>query len=421
MHWKRNLAVIWLAQFLSISGFAFCMPFAPFYIQELGVHDPVKIKMWVAAFAAATPMGLAIFAPVWGAVADRYGRRLMLLRANLGAALVLYLMGLSHSVALLVGLRVLQGMLTGTVTAAQTIVASGTPENRSGLALGALSAAIFSGMMAGSALGGLCAEAFGYRATFAIAAGILLIAALVVLLGTSEQFDRKAGDVEREPLFQWRIPRLGGAWMILLVTMAVAGARQFDMAFVPLLVQEINGSLDGASAWTGHLFAAGGVAGLLSGIVMGQLTDRLSTTRLAAGCALGAGLMMFPQGLAHGFGALFGARFAMMFCAGALDPILQVWLVRTTPEHRRGFIFGWAATARSIGWIMAPLASGALASVFGIRSIFFAGGVAFLLLIPLVRLAERPGRSGRRFRFSSSFASDPPRPSATPPGEGNSG
>jgi len=100
--WKKNLVVIWISQFLSLMGFTFAMPFTPFYMQELGVTDPDELKIWVALFATAAPMSLAVFAPIWGMVADRYGRRPMLLRANFGAAVFLALMGSVDSVGLLV-------------------------------------------------------------------------------------------------------------------------------------------------------------------------------------------------------------------------------------------------------------------------------------------------------------------------------
>jgi len=94
VNWKTNLVVIWISQLLSIAGFFFALPFGPYYIQELGVHDPAKIKFWVALFGAGPPLSLAVFSPIWGTLADRYGRRLMLLRANLGGAIILSLMGI---------------------------------------------------------------------------------------------------------------------------------------------------------------------------------------------------------------------------------------------------------------------------------------------------------------------------------------
>jgi DHA1 family multidrug resistance protein-like MFS transporter len=99
VNWKTNLAVIWVSQLLSIAGFFFALPFGPYYIQELGVHDPSRIKFWVALFGAAPPLSLAIFSPFWGMLADRYGRRLMLLRANFVAAVILGAMSMVHSAA----------------------------------------------------------------------------------------------------------------------------------------------------------------------------------------------------------------------------------------------------------------------------------------------------------------------------------
>jgi DHA1 family multidrug resistance protein-like MFS transporter len=393
--WKREFALVWISQFISVAGFAFCLPFAPFYIQELGVTDPVKLKVWVSIFAAVTPLSLAVFAPIWGAVADRYGRRLMLLRANLSAAIILALMGVTDSVIVLVGLRFLQGMLTGTVTAAQAMVSAQTPEHRSGLVLGTLSAAMFSGAMAGALAGGVFAHTFGYRLTFVAAGALLLVATLLVLFGTREEFVRPT-EKEIEALERDRPPlgRLHGVFPILCLITAMATARQFDLAMLPLLVQEIHGTADGVSLWTGGLFAVGGVAGLLAGVLLGHLSDRMNAARIGQWAALGAGLLMIPQGLAHSFLPLFLSRLGMLFCAGGLDPVLQIWLAKTTPVHRRGMIFGWAGTARSIGWVIAPLVSGALASLVSVRFIYFASSLLFVALIPFIGAIVRRSPAG---------------------------
>jgi len=98
---------------------------------------------------------------------------------------------------------------------------------------------------------------------------------------------------------------------------------------------------------------------------------------------------MIPHGLANGFLSISMARFGLLFCAGGLDPVFQIWLAKITPEKHRGILFGWALTAKSIGWTLAPLASGAVASVFGLRSVYFVGAILFLLLIPLISFVVR--------------------------------
>ncbi|OGV42444.1 MAG: hypothetical protein A2X46_11315 [Lentisphaerae bacterium GWF2_57_35] len=392
------MVVIWLSQFLSIMGFAFALPFAPYFIQELGVSDPSELTMWIAAFAAATPLSLAIFSPIWGALADRYGRRAMLMRANFAGWIVMSMMGGVQSVQALILLRFLQGVFTGTMTAAQALVASTAPEERSGLALGALSAAVFSGGMVGSFLGGVCSYYLGYRAAFFASGFLLLASGLLVLFGTREHFVRPL-PAHHAPLEDIRHMLRGASLPILLLIMAIAFVRQFDSAYVPLLVQEIHGKLEGVSLWSGFLAASCGIAGLLAGVILGRLSDRYPPARIGQLSAFGAALLMIPQGLAQGFLLLFAARFGMVFWSGGLDPVFQIWLSRVTPPKRHGMVFGWAATARSLGWMASPIVAAAVVSQLGIRWIFFIGGVMFLALIPGISLvvhhALRRGHSAK--------------------------
>ena len=180
--WKKQMALVWAAQFLSIMGFAFALPFAPYFLQqELGVVQHGELQLWVALFSASTAVTMAIAAPLWGLLADRFGKRVMLIRANLSGAVVMSLMGGVQTPGMLIILRLLQGALTGTMTAAQAFLAGEMPHERRGLAVGGLSAAVFSGTMAGVSLGGFVADWLGYRAAFA-ASRVLLLAAVFIEL-----------------------------------------------------------------------------------------------------------------------------------------------------------------------------------------------------------------------------------------------
>lgn len=377
INWKKNLIYIWLAQFFSIMGFCFALPFAPYYIQDLGVTDSVAVKMWTAAFASAAPLTLAVFSPIWGIIADRYGRKPMLLRAYFGGTIVLALMGMVSSVEQLIALRMVQGMLTGTMTASQAMVSANTPGDRSGMALGALSGALYSGAMVGTLFGGAFAEWFGYRCAFYMSGSFLLISAFLVFFGANESFEKP----KKRSLTEGLRPGLNRIWIampILLLFVMISFTRQFDNAMFPLLVQDIHGSLDGVSIWSGSIFALAGLAGILSGVAMGALADRVSPAKIGRLSALFAAVAMIPQGLAHSFALLIPSRFMMALFAGGIDPVFQIWLAKATPADQRGFIFGWSGTAKSIGWMIAPMASGALASWLGIRSIYFIGAVLML-------------------------------------------
>ena len=395
INWQRNLFMVWLSQFFSIFGFSVAMPFLPFYIQDLGVQTPAQVKFWVALVTAAGPLTMAIFAPIWGVLADRYGRRLMMLRASFGGAVCLALMGLVPNVQWLLALRFLQGMLTGTVSAAQTLVSVHTPNNRTGLALGVLSSAVFTGNMVGNVVGGLLAEVYGYRVVFYVAGVVLLLSTGLVLYGVREEFVRRPPRNRRRS-FKVGVGRVSAAWSILVLMGFMAFSRQFDQAMFPLFVQDVKGTLKGAALWTGSLHAIGSVAALLSGILLGWLADRVPPSTIGKYSALVAGVLMVPHALATGFLHLSLVRFAILFCAGGLDPVFQIWLARATPEKNRGILFGWALTFKSVGWTLAPLVSGAAASLFGLRSVFFLGSAFFLLLIPMITFVVRQMGTARR-------------------------
>jgi predicted MFS family arabinose efflux permease len=144
-HWKRNLAALWFGELVAISGFSVFMPFLPFYVQELGVTGLEQVAFWSGLLITAQAVTMAAIAPVWGSLADRYGRKIMVVRAMFGGAVVIASMGFVGNVYQLALLRAIQGFLTGTVPAATTLVASSTPPERRGFAIGLLQMAIYMG------------------------------------------------------------------------------------------------------------------------------------------------------------------------------------------------------------------------------------------------------------------------------------
>ncbi len=122
-----------IAQFLSGIGFSIIFPFFPFYFRELGLKTDQEVLLWMGYTSLAFGITMGVSAPIWGLVADRYGRKLMVIRSMLAGAVVLGLMGLATSPWHIFFLRILQGMTTGTVTASVTMVSSVTPAAQLGL------------------------------------------------------------------------------------------------------------------------------------------------------------------------------------------------------------------------------------------------------------------------------------------------
>jgi DHA1 family multidrug resistance protein-like MFS transporter len=386
MHWKKNLLLVWLAQFLGVSGFSFALPFIPFYIKELGITDPAACNLWVAVFAASGYLSLLLFAPVWGFLADLYGRRLMILRAYFVSGLIVPLMGYVPNVFCLVALRFVLGAFAGTVTASQTLVSSNTPVGNRGFALGTLSSAVYGGTMAGAFLGGIVVDRFGYRVAFWVCGIAVILAGLLVLFGVKENFLSSATLRSRIATMTGRPPDFGAAWLLLLLILLIGFSIRFDQPFMPLLVEAVQGP-DNAATWTGIIASLSAVAGVVSGCLLGYLADRYPPPRVAAWSALLAGLLMLPQGLAGSLSVLIGARLGMVFFAGGLDPIFQIWLSKCTPDDQRGVFLGWATSAKALGWLLCSLTSGGVAVLLGVRWVYFVAAGIFLSLIPIIRIA----------------------------------
>ncbi|MDP6381430.1 MAG: MFS transporter, partial [Phycisphaerae bacterium] len=169
--WRKTFYAAWGAQILSITGFSFIMPFMPYYIHHLGITDRADAARWTGIAAAAWGMAMMVFAPIWGILADRYGRKLMVMRSMLGGAVVIALMALARNVGDIVALRMMQGILTGTIGASIALVSSVTPANRSGYAMGMMQAAVFIGAAIGPLLGGVAVDRLGFQAACLIGGG----------------------------------------------------------------------------------------------------------------------------------------------------------------------------------------------------------------------------------------------------------
>ena len=220
-YWRRTLYTLWFTQFIAIAGFSFVGPFMPYYIQTLGVTDVGAVALWTGLCSSSTALALAIMAPVWGALSDRHGRKIMILRATLVGSVIMALMGLVTSVQQLLGLRFLQGMFTGTIAASTTLVAGIVPDDHRGAALGSLQTAIYLGTTLGPLIGGVVGDTFGYRESFWVTASLLLLSGLLVAAFVREPFRPSAlTSVGRRPGYRQSLTFLFASGGVLLSLLA---------------------------------------------------------------------------------------------------------------------------------------------------------------------------------------------------------
>lgn len=188
INWKRNLAVAWLGCFLTGAAFSLVMPFLPLYVEQLGVTGHSALNMWSGLVFSITFLFSAIASPFWGGLADRKGRKIMLLRSALGMAMIMALMGVAQNVWQFLILRALLGLLGGFIPNANALIATQIPRHKSGWALGTLSTGGVSGALLGPLAGGLLADSYGLRPVFFITASVLFLCFVVTLLCIRENF-----------------------------------------------------------------------------------------------------------------------------------------------------------------------------------------------------------------------------------------
>ena len=184
--WKRNLFVLSIAVFIAGIAFSEVMPFLPLYIKTLGHFSKQQLNFWSGLVFSGTYFVSAIVSPWWGKLADKKGRKLMILRASIGMAIVMAAMGLVQNVWELFGLRMLQGVFSGYVSNSNALVATETPKEKSGQALGTMASSFTAGNLLGPFVGGALASIFSYRVTFIITGVLLTLIFFLSLLFVNE-------------------------------------------------------------------------------------------------------------------------------------------------------------------------------------------------------------------------------------------
>ncbi len=392
-HWKRNLWVCVFGSFTTIIAMTLLLPFLPIYVEQLGVTDHAAIVQWSGAAYGATFLSAAMFAPLWGRLGDRYGRKLMLIRASLGMAVAMSLIGLSQNVYQLVGLRLLTGLLGGYSSGSTILVATQTPRAQTAWALGVMSSGIMAGNLAGPLIGGVLPQMIGIRMTFLAAGAIIFVAFLATTFLIRE--------APRPP----RLTASGrhGGWASIpdkrpVVAMLVTGMLLMlaNMSIEPIITVYVATIVPDASRVTivaGLAMSAAALGSILSASRLGKLADRLGHLRVIVGCLLVSAVLLIPQAFVAAGWQLVGLRFLMGLSLGGLLPCVAAVIRHNVPERNAGSILGLSTSSQYVGQVVGPLAGGFVGGHIGMRAVFL--GTSVLMAVGaayawLSRSSNRP-------------------------------
>ena len=388
VNWKKNLVFIGLSQFLAMVGFGCCMPFIPLLLREnLHITDDHIRGVFVSAYYLAGMLSLCVATTVWGMLADRFGRKIMLLRASYAAAVFYPLLAFAPNVWVLIGIRFVCSFFSGTVNPAQTLLVSTTPEEKHGFVLGALSTSTWSGNMLGYLAGGMIVHYFNYRAAFMTCGVIYLISGLLVHIFAKENFVKPVkkpseGKAETAPKHRFRDLATPAVVWLLTMFLLMGISRRIEQPFLAEQVRAVHGDA-GAGFWTGIISAAAALGGVISGILIGYLCDRMPPRKLLIPVLAVSGTMTTLQALAPTIEVLIAARFCTYLAAGGLQPVLQVMLTKVTPPELKGTFFGWSGSVSTAGGIICSFISAGIAFYIGVRGIFMAAALMMFLMVPL--------------------------------------
>lgn len=383
--WKKNLFVIWLSQFLAMVGFGCCMPFIPLLLREnLHINDDSVRGMYVSLYYLAGMLSLCVANAVWGMLADRFGRKIMLLRASFGAAFIYPLLAFAPNFWVLVLIRFVCSFFSGTVNPAQTLAVSTAPSEKHGFVLGTISTAIWSGNMCGYMGGGLMVEHFGYTTAFLTCGAVYFVSGLLILFFVTENFQRAAAakKIKKSKGSFKELATPGVLWILgLFLLMGIA--RRIEQPFIAMQVELVNGHAK-AAFFTGVSSAAAAAGGVVSGMLIGYLCDRFKPGKLLLPVLIVSGSATLAQALSVNIEMLIVSRFFTYLAAGGLQPILQILLTKITSPARQGTFFGWSASVNTAGGIFCSFISAPIAYYSGVRGIFVTASIMLFAMIPLM-------------------------------------
>ncbi len=377
--WRRNLAAIAIAEFLVVMGFSFVNPFMPLYVQQVSGFVAEQAALWTGIASSASGIAMFFTAPLWGIVADRFGRKPMVLRAMFGTSVIVALIGIAPSISAIVGLRFAQGIFSGTVAAASALMASVTPRDRLPFAMGTLMTAVFTGTTVGPLVGGWTADHFGFRTAFFVTGGLLFSGGLVVLILVREKFVRPPQSERASLRGVLRLATSRQMLPLLFVIGAIQAGPQTISPVVSLIIRELDPS-GGAATASGTAFALMGIVAAGSAWLSGRFGYRVGLKTILIVSCIGTSVLYLPP-----IWATSVTQFVILVAftgmlKGGIVTSSNSLVSMTVPRSRQGIAFGVSQSAHALGNGLGPLIGGGLAPLLGLRPVFGAAGGGFLII-----------------------------------------
>lgn len=369
---KRNVIIMWFANFFVAGSMTMVLPFISLYIQSFGSFSESYIQSWSGWIFAITFVAAFLFSPIWGRIGDKYGRKNILIISATGTAMSVLLMGFANSVWHLFFLRMMMGVFTGFIPMSQALISTQTPKEIAGRVLGTLQTGSITGTLMGPLLGGFLADIFGYASTFKWTSITIFLSALIVMFGIKEiklkiSVENKSYSSKQVLKHIFNKPVL---LVMMIISMLVQVAHFSIQPILSLYVIEINGPAN-IALMSGMAFSVSGLGNLFMAKRWGSLGDRIGYTKIIIFLLIAAGILYFPGAFVTNIWQLIVLRFLLGIAIGGIIPVRLAYIRQNAPLSMQGEVLGYSTSLRFLGNIIGPALGGMLAGFFGISSVFF--------------------------------------------------
>lgn len=379
--WKRTVYISLLCVFCTSFGVSQLAPILPLYFHDLGVQTPEAMSLWSGLATGATYLIVCLAAPFWGRVADKKGRKITLIRSSFGMALCNLLIAFQTTPEGVVLIRLIQGLVSGFYTATITLIASETPLERTGWALGLLASANLAGSLIGPLIGGYLADIIGIRNDFILVGILMGIAGLLATIFIHENYEPKP-NAEKLTLskLKEKIPEFNSIVALCIASFIYAICI---MSLQPIISVYIKGivpsNTENVAFIAGAVFSVMGIAQLISSSPLGKLVDKVGPQKVLVVSLIYVGLLNIPQAYVSDIYQLAIIRFLQGFGLGGMLPALNTYLSSKTPREFTGQVFSYNQSSLFLGYFLGAIGGSSLMAVLGFTTLFWVSGGLFMV------------------------------------------
>lgn len=396
---KKNIVIMWFANFLVAASATMVLPFLSLYIKTFGDFSDAYVQQWAGYVFGVTFLVAFLFSPIWGRFGDKYGRKKILVITSAGIGISVLLMGFVTSVTELFILRAFMGVVTGFIPMSAALISAQCKKETAGRTLGTLQTGTVSGGLCGPLLGGMLADTVGFQYTFTLTGAVIILASLLVLFGINEVVFKEANDEENKVYTRkevimhiFKSPIL---MSVMLISLVIQAANFSIQPLLALYVHELTRT-ENLAFLAGFAFSVTGLGNLVATRRWGSLGDKIGHGKVLIILLFTSALFFIPQALVTELWQLIILRFLFGLQIGGLLPCMTAYIRQLAPLSIQGEVLGYNVSFRFLGNVIGPVMGGVIAAAFGIGMVFYISG--FLLVISAVFLWVSVARESKRIQ-----------------------